>query len=151
MSRTKHFIFKTHWLLTAVSRGRMLSLNPFTDEKPESQRYGLTLQMSPSNAGTLLMSDWFRSLLLPASECWLSSNDHDDNSSLSAYRMPNLCFLFKISSNLHGNPHFTDEKTEAQQKISHLLAQNHPAELELESKSSYMALASTQLLKPKTQ
>ena len=116
MSRTKHFIFKTHWLLTAVSRGRMLSLNPFTDEKPESQRYGLTLQMSPSNAGTLLMSDWFRSLLLPASECWLSSNDHDDNSSLSAYRMPNLCFLFKISSNLHANPHFTDEKTEAKSR-----------------------------------
>ena len=108
--------------------------------------------MSHSNAGTLLMSDWFQSLLLPASESWLSSNDHDDNnSSLSAYHMPDLRFLFKISLNLHGIPHFTDEKTEAQQRISHLLAQNHPTELELESKSSYMALASTQLLQPKTE
>ena len=98
------------------------------------------------------MSDWFQSLLLPASECWLSSNDYDDNnSSLSAYHMPDPCFLFKISSKLHGIPHFTDEKTEAQQRISHLLAQNHPTELELESKSSYMALASIQLLKPKTE
>ena len=148
MSHAKHFISKTYWLLTAVSGRRILLLNPLTDEEPEVRRYGLILQMLHSNAGTLLMSDWFQSLLLPASECWLSNNEHDDNNSnLSAY----LCFLFKISSNLHGNPHFTYGKTEAQQRISHLLAQNLPAELELESKSSYMALASTQLLKPKTQ
>lgn len=152
MSHAKHFIFKTHRLLTAVSGRRILLLNPLTDEEPEVRRYGLILQMFHSSAGTLLMSDWFQSLLLPASECWLSNNEHDDNNSnLSAYHRPDLCFLFKISSNLHGSPHFTYGKTEAQQRISHLLAQNLPAELELESKPSYMALASTQLLKPKTQ
>lgn len=91
-------------------------------------------------------------MILPTLVCQLRRNDHDDNNSNSSgYYMPGLCFSCMISSNLHVNPHFTDEETEIQQRGSPLFAHGHPAELGVKLKSPYMALASTQLLRSKTQ